>query len=57
MIAGGAARLFAALQQGLPTAPHRFGLLMELGVVPMLLLWLARIERLRAAASPAGNQD
>lgn len=45
VVAGGLARLWGAAEQGLPSAGHRFGLVMELGVVPALTLWQARVAR------------
>ena len=45
VIAGGLARLFSLWQAGLPGPGHLFGLAMELGVVPAILLWQARIAR------------
>lgn len=46
VIAGGLARLVGAIKLGLPGGPHLFALIMELVVVPVVLLWLNRIERL-----------
>lgn len=46
VIAGGLARLGSLVAVGAPSAGHVFGLGMELGVVPLLLLWQARVERL-----------
>lgn len=46
IVVGGAARLLSAFVDGWPTAPHRAALVMELGVVPALTLWQARIARL-----------
>lgn len=45
VILGGLARLASLLIVGPPSFGHRFGLVMELGVVPLLLLWQWRIER------------
>ncbi len=45
VILGGLARLLGAALNGLPTAPHRFAFVMELVVVPLLVVWLNRIER------------
>lgn len=45
VVAGGLARLWSAAEYGLPSAGHRFGLAMELGVVPVLMLWQARVAR------------
>ncbi len=45
VVAGGAARLLSLGLVGLPSSGHRFGLVMELGVVPLLMLWQARVAR------------
>ena len=45
VIAGGLARLLSWIIIGPPGPGHRFGLAMELGVVPLLMLWQARVER------------
>ncbi len=55
VVLGGLARLGALLQFGPPGPGHIFGLAMELGVVPLILLWQARIERRCAAAGPPGE--
>lgn len=46
VIAGGLARLLGVLLAGWPGAGDIFGLAMEVVTVPLLLLWLRRIERL-----------
>jgi hypothetical protein len=45
VIGGGCARLASWVVMGAPSAGHRFGLAMELGVVPLLMLWQARVTR------------
>ncbi|QLC25945.1 DUF4345 domain-containing protein [Parasphingopyxis algicola] len=45
VVAGGLARAWSAAEYGLPSEGHRFGLVMELGVVPLLILWQARVAR------------
>ena len=45
VILGGLARLAGLLGSGAPGPGHLFGLAMELGVVPLLALWQARVER------------
>ena len=45
VVTGGIARLVSLAMLGWPGAGHRFGLAMELGVVPLLMLWQWRIER------------
>lgn len=42
-VMGGFARLLSALQIGLPGPGHVFGLAMELGTVPLLMLWQGRV--------------
>ncbi|HEY7810005.1 MAG TPA: DUF4345 domain-containing protein [Allosphingosinicella sp.] len=44
-VLGGLARLYSALTIGLPGPGHIFGLFMELGTVPLLLLWQSRVAR------------
>jgi hypothetical protein len=39
---GGLGRLLGLISSGVPGAGHVFGLAMELGVVPLLVLWQAR---------------
>jgi hypothetical protein len=45
VIVGGFARLVSLVRLGPPSTGHLFGLFMELGAVPLLLLWQARIAR------------
>lgn len=45
VIAGGLARLASLALVGPPGPGHRFGLVMELGIVPLLMLWQARVAR------------
>jgi hypothetical protein len=40
---GGLGRLFGLVSVGVPGAGHVFGLVMELGTVPLLVLWQARV--------------
>jgi hypothetical protein len=42
---GGLARLLSLVTFGVPGPGHLFGLVMELGVVPALALWQARVAR------------
>ena len=46
VMVGGLSRAFGAFEQGAPGTAHRFALVMELVVVPALLLWLGRLERI-----------
>ncbi|MCB2055869.1 MAG: DUF4345 domain-containing protein [Geminicoccaceae bacterium] len=43
VVLGGMARLWTLLQQGPPDAAYLFGLVMELGVVPVLVAWQWRL--------------
>ena len=43
VILGGLARLLSLVTAGTPTGGHLFGLTMELGIVPLLLLWHLRL--------------
>lgn len=45
VVVGGLARAWSAAEYGLPSEGHRFGLVMELGVVPLLILWQARVAK------------
>ncbi len=45
VVAGGLARLASVAAVGVPSGGHLFGLVMELGVVPVLLLWQASVAR------------
>ena len=50
VVLGGLARAVSAMEYGLPSDGHRFGLVMELGIVPLLMIWQSRVAR-RFAAS------
>ena len=54
VVCGGLARLLSLATFGRPGAGHLFGLAMELGVVPALTLWQARVAR-RSPAGPIGS--
>ncbi len=43
VVAGGLGRLLSLVMAGLPSTLHVAGLFMELGVVPLLVLWQARV--------------
>ncbi|MBC7987116.1 MAG: DUF4345 domain-containing protein [Sphingomonadaceae bacterium] len=45
VITGGLARGLSWVAVGAPSLGHRLGLVMELGVVPLLMLWQARVAR------------
>jgi hypothetical protein len=42
---GGLSRLLSLLQSGAPGPGHQFGLVMELVVVPLIVLWQARVAK------------
>ena len=46
IVVGGLARLLSLLHAGVPGPGHLFGLVMELAVVPLIVVWQARVERL-----------
>jgi hypothetical protein len=45
ILVGGLGRLLSLLETGLPGIDHRLALAMELGAVPLLMLWQRRVER------------
>jgi hypothetical protein len=45
VIAGGLARALSWAEIGAPSHGHQLGLVMELGVVPLLMLWQAAVAR------------
>lgn len=45
VVTGGLARLLSLATVGAPSLGHRFGLAMELGVVPLLMLWQWRLAK------------
>ena len=45
IVVGGLARTFGLLAGDAPSAAHRIALAAELGVVPLLVLWQARVAR------------
>jgi hypothetical protein len=47
---GGLGRLYALARTGVPGMGHVFGLAMELGTVPLLALWQARVAAQRTRA-------
>ena len=49
---GGLGRFHSLVSTGLPGSGHIFGLVMELGAVPLLVLWQARVAS-RALSSEA----
>ena len=54
IVSGGLARLVSLIAVGMPSAGHIAGLAMELGVVPLLMLWQWRVaQRFPSIAGPA----
>ncbi len=45
VVAGGLSRLVSLASVGVPSKGHVFGFAMELGAVPMLMLWQASVAR------------
>lgn len=45
VVAGGLSRCVSLLAVGAPSAGHLFGFAMELGAVPLLMLWQAGVSR------------
>ncbi len=45
VIAGGLSRVLSLLAVGVPSKGHLFGFAMELGAVPLLMLWQASVAR------------
>ena len=55
IVSGGLARLVSLLTVGTPSTGHLAGLAMELGVVPLLMLWQARIAQRRPSIRGPGS--
>lgn len=45
IVVGGLSRLLSVFDSGVPSRGHQFGLVMELIVVPLIVLWQARVAR------------
>lgn len=45
VVLGGAARLLSLVADGVPSPPHLVGLCLELVVMPLLVVWQARVAR------------
>lgn len=54
IVVGGLSRLLSLSEAGMPGPGHRFGLLMELVVVPAIVLWQGRVARRFAQTAPPG---
>ncbi|MGP7795994.1 DUF4345 domain-containing protein [Sphingomonas sp. CLY1604] len=50
VVAGGLARLVSLMEVGVPSSGHLFGFAMELGAVPLLMLWQRSFARRWATA-------
>jgi hypothetical protein len=46
IVVGGLARLLSLVESGVPGRGHQFGLVMELIVVPLIVLWQGRVAKL-----------
>lgn len=53
-VVGGTARAWAWMSEGAPGTAHRVALAIELGAVPLIVLWQARVAR-RCAATDRSN--
>ena len=51
VVVGGLCRLLSLVTVGVPSLGHQIGLVVELGVVPLVMLWQARLAR-RFAGKP-----
>ena len=54
VVLGGLGRLLSLVAVGLPSRGHLLGLALELGLVPLLMLWQARIARRCEQPRPHG---
>lgn len=45
VVAGGLSRLGSLASVGMPSPGHLFGLAMELGIVPLVMLWQVRVAK------------
>ena len=45
VVVGGLSRLVSLISVGVPSGGHQFGLAMELAVVPLIVLWQARVAQ------------
>ncbi|HEX8525565.1 DUF4345 domain-containing protein [Allosphingosinicella sp.] len=52
VVLGGLARLGSLVVTGMPGPGHLFGLAMELGVLPLLMLWQARVAGMCGSPRP-----
>ena len=49
IVVGGLGRLWSLIDAGVPSAGHQFGLVMELIVTPLIVMWQSRVVRRCAA--------
>ena len=52
ILIGGLSRLLSLAELGWPSKGHRFGLVMELVVVPCIVLWQGRVARRFSGSAP-----
>ena len=57
VVLGGLARLLSLVEIGAPGFGHRFGLVMELGVTPLIALWQAGFAQRYFAGSRSAGTD
>ena len=55
VLVGGLGRLLGLVSSGMPGTGHVFGLAMELGAVPLLVLWQARVAA--SGDGPSGRRE
>ena len=56
VMVGGAGRLLSAFREGFPTGAHRYALIMELVVMPLLILWQRKVADQASAAAPRASE-
>ncbi len=56
ILVGGLARLLSVVEVGWPSSGHRFGLVMELVVVPVIVLWQGRVARRLGHSRPRSSR-
>lgn len=55
VVAGGLSRLVSLVLVGTPSAGHQFGLIMELVVVPLIMVWQGRVAARHGLRSARDN--
>lgn len=56
VVCGGLSRVVSLIAVGVPSRGHLFGFAMELGVVPLLMLWQRRVEVASSREWEGGDQ-